>query len=251
MSITPQPLRGPALNKAVQDRVKDYITANRLAAGDSLPPETQLATDLGISRGSMREAIKALESLGIVEVRHGAGVFVRAFNFDSILDLLTFGFSFDPSRINEILQIRKWLETAAIVEVCEQITDDDIRAIEQVLSQWDKRITAGEPTAEEDRAFHQILYRVLSNQSLIALIDIFWVVYHSVRTTQVTRDAHPATTIQEHRDILNAVKKHDASRARQCVNDHFRGIEERMRRAAGISIVRTFGKTRKRKASKK
>ncbi len=55
-----------------------------------------MATDLGVSRGSVREAIKALESLGIVEVRHGDGVRVRAFNFDSTFDLLSYGLVFDP-----------------------------------------------------------------------------------------------------------------------------------------------------------
>ena len=63
--------------------------------------EGQLAADLGVSRGSVREAIKALESLGIVEVRHGDGVRVRAFNFDSTFDLLSYGLVFDPARIKE------------------------------------------------------------------------------------------------------------------------------------------------------
>ena len=62
------------LNRVIQDQIKQYITENKLESGDLLPPEGQLAIDLGVSRGSVREAIKALESLGIVEVRHGDGV---------------------------------------------------------------------------------------------------------------------------------------------------------------------------------
>ena len=105
--------RGPVLNRVIQDQIKQYITDNRLGAGDLLPPEGQLATDLGVSRGSVREAVKALESLGIVEVRHGDGVRVRAFNFDSVFDLLSYGLVFDPVRAAEVLQIRVWLEVAA------------------------------------------------------------------------------------------------------------------------------------------
>jgi len=232
--LTEKALRNPPLNKAVQERVKDYITKNHLSPGDSLPPENQLASDLGISRGSIREAVKALESLGIVEVRHGSGVFVRGFNFDSVLDLLSFGLTFDPRRITEVLQIRKWLETAAIGEVCRRICDDDIREIEEVLAIWDQRTRAGAPTADEDRAFHRLLYQVLGNQSLITLIDIFWVVFHNVGVTQITVDMHPTTTIQDHLDILEAVKRHDASLARQHIQDHFRGLEERLQNAAGL-----------------
>ena len=69
--------RGPLLNRIIQDQIKRFITDNRLGSGDLLPPEGQLVADLGVSRGSVREAIKALESLGIVEVRHGDGVRVR------------------------------------------------------------------------------------------------------------------------------------------------------------------------------
>ncbi len=248
--VTDRPLRGPALNRAVQERVKDYITANHLAPGDPLPPESQLASDLGISRGSVREAIKALESLGIVEVRHGSGVFVRGFNFDSVLDLLSFGLEFDPSRIYEILQIRRWLETAAIGEVCQRITAADIAKIEDVLARWDDKVRADALTAEEDRAFHRALYEVIGNQSLVALIDIFWVVYHSLRVTEITRDIHPSTTIQDHRDILDAVKSRDGSLARQRIQDHFRGFEERMQHA-GQLLVRAAGRDHELRAEAK
>jgi DNA-binding FadR family transcriptional regulator len=243
-------LRTPALNKAVQAQVKNYITANHLNPGDPLPPEMQLAGDLGISRGSVREAIKALESLGIVEVRHGTGVFVRGFNFDSMLDLLSFGLSFDPTKIFEILQIRKWLETAAIGDVCERITADDIRNIEQVLDQWDKCITADESTAEEDRAFHRSLYQVIGNESLIALIDIFWVVYHSTQVTKITKDVSPTTTIQDHRNILDAIKKQNASLARQQIQDHFRGIEDRIQGVDKLPVVAAPRKTKRNGSNK-
>lgn len=243
-------VRGQTLNKLAQDRVKDYITSKHLKPGDPLPSEGQLATDLGISRGPMREALRSLESLGIVEVRHGTGVFVRGFNFDSMLDLLSFGLSFDPTKISEILQIRKWLETAAIGDVCEHITADDIRNIEHVLEQWDKRIAADESTAEEDRAFHRSLYQVIGNESLTALIDIFWVVYHSTPVTKVTKDASPTTTIQDHRNILDAIKKRNASLARQQIQDHFRGIEERIQGVGKLAVPATPRKSQRNRSSK-
>ncbi len=224
-------VRGQTLNKLAQDRVKDYIISKHLKPGDPLPPEAQLASDLGISRGPMREALRSLESLGIVEVRHGTGVFVREFNFDSMLDLLSYGLVFDQNRIGEISKIRKWLETAAIGEVIERITAQDIARIEAVFDRWEQKIAAHASTAEEDREFHRLLYSVLQNQSLIALIDIFWVVYHNVTIREITTDHHPTTTIQDHRNILAAVKKRDGARARKCIEQHFRNLEERIARA--------------------
>ena len=90
----------------------------------------------------MREAIKALESLGIVEVRHGNGVFVRSFNFDSVLDLLSYGLVFDPSKIADILQIRIWLEATAIAEVVQRIRPEQIAQIEEVLARWETKADA-------------------------------------------------------------------------------------------------------------
>jgi DNA-binding FadR family transcriptional regulator len=221
------------LNKLAQDRIKHHITSQHLRPGDPLPSETQLAADLGISRGPMREAIRSLESLGIVEVRHGTGVFVREFNFDSMMDLLSYGLAFDQNRIAEICKLRKWLETAAIGEVVERITAKEIAQIEAVFERWERKIAAHKSTADEDREFHKLLFSVLENQSLIALLDIFWVVYHAVPIRVITTDLQPTTTIQDHRDILAAVSARDSVRSRQCVELHFHGLEERIARARG------------------
>ena len=220
--------RGQTLTKLAQDRVKSYITTHHLKPGDSLPPETQFANDLGISRSSMREAVKSLESLGIIEVRHGTGLFVREFNFDSMMELLLYGVVFDQDRLAEICKIRKWLETAAIGEVIQRITVIEVKQIEAIFSRWEEKIASQISTADEDREFHQLLFSPLENKSLISLLDIFWVSYHAARINQVTTDLQPTTTIQDHRDILAAVLAHDEVLARECVARHFSGIETRL-----------------------
>jgi DNA-binding FadR family transcriptional regulator len=91
-------LRGPALSKAVRDYVKQYILENDLKGGDPLPPETHLVQELGVGRSSVREAIKSLQSLGIVEARHGDGLYVREYNMDPILETLSFSMRGDPVR---------------------------------------------------------------------------------------------------------------------------------------------------------
>ena len=197
-----------------------------------LPPEGQIAEDLGVGRGSVREAIKALESLGIVEVRHGNGVFVRSFNFDSVLDLLSYGLVFDPSKIADILQIRKWLEVTAIAEVVYRTKPEQIVQIEDVLARWETKADAQISASEEDRAFHRMLYGALDNASLIALLDTFWLVFHAVPVRTITTDLQPTTTLQDHRDILAAVKAGDATLAQQRVQEHFSGIETRLQKAA-------------------
>lgn len=225
--------RGSDLADAIQRQIKDHIIENNLRPGDLLPPEGQLANDLGVSRGSVREAVKALESLGILEVRHGTGVVVREFNFDSVFDLLAHGLVFDPARIREILQIRKWLEAEAIGEVVARIGDEQVDAIEVLLQQWEQLATTGEPTSAYDRSFHQMLYEVVGNRSLIALLDVFWGVFHAMPVRSISADMRPSTTVQDHWSILRAVRRRDAEAARTNILDHFYSVEQRLAEAAG------------------
>jgi DNA-binding FadR family transcriptional regulator len=224
--------RSQLLNRAIQGQIRQYITHNGLKPGDLLPPEGQIAADLGVSRGSVREAIKALESLGIVEVRHGEGVRVRSFNFDSILELLSYGVAFDPNKISEILQIRIWLEDAAIVDALAAIDEGTLAEMESLLAAWQIKADANADTSEEDRAFHRLLYAGLNNASLSQLIDIFWVVYHAKPAADKGEDRNPVATVQAHRDLLAAIRLRDPLLARQRMRDHFRNLEARMTRFA-------------------
>ena len=156
---------------------------------------------------------------------------MREFNFDSVLDLLSYGLVFDRSKIAEILQIRKWLEAAAIGEAVRLAREEQIASIEEVLARWEQKVRAGEPTAEEDRAFHRLLYEPLGNRALISLLDTFWLVFHAVPVRAITTDMQPTTTVQDHREILEAVRHRDATLACQRIRDHFRNLEERIAQA--------------------
>lgn len=229
--------RGPMLNRVIQDQIKQYITANRLGAGDLLPPEGQLASDLGVSRGSVREAIKSLESLGIVEVRHGDGVRVRAFNFDPIFDLLSYGLVYDPIRAAEILQIRIWLEVAAVADAVAAISDAELDQLDALLEQWEAKVVNGEDVSAEDRSFHSTLYAPLGNESLIRLIDIFWVIYHSLAVEMIGADHDPRTTVRMHCELLDAIRARDAVLTAQRMREHFYKLEDRLAKAIRLSQV--------------
>ena len=227
--------RGPVLNRVIQDQIKQYITENELAPGDLLPPEGQLASDLGVSRGSVREAVKALESLGIVEVRHGDGVRVRALNFDPIFDLLSYGLAFEPATAVEILQIRVWLEAAAVADAVGKISDTELDKIAALLDSWQVKAARGEDGSADDRSFHRMLYTPLGNQALIRLIDIFWLVYHSLAIQNIGIDHDPVATVAVHRELLAAIRARDVALASQRMRDHFVKLEARMARAIELS----------------
>ena len=221
--------RGPVLKRVIQDEIKKFITDKNLRPGELLPPEGQLAEVLGVSRGSVREAVKSLESLGIVESMHGEGVRVREFNFDSILDFLSYGLVFQPSRVSEILQIREWLEESAVALVTEVISSEELDQIDALLVLWQAKAVAGESISDEDRSFHRLLYASLGNVSLLSLIDIFWVVYNALAVKAVPQDDDPLLTVQAHRDLFDAVRSRNPALAQQRLSQHFRNIEMRFK----------------------
>jgi len=224
-----QSLRGPALYTSIRDYIKQYILEHDLKPGDSLPPEGQLVEELGVGRSSVREAVKSLQSVGIVDVRQGNGLYVRELNFDPMLETFLFGMKFDPGTLAELLQIRIWLEVAVIGDAVAHIGPDEISKLQEVLVTWEQRVRAGEEYADLDETFHEIIYGVLDNQSLMKLFSVFWVSFTSL-TDEITRDTDPETVLEFHRSIVEAIKTKDSSLVRRQLLQHFDHIKERIDR---------------------
>jgi DNA-binding FadR family transcriptional regulator len=232
-----KPFRRPVLNELIRNYVKQYILDHNLSAGDPLPPETQLAHELGVGRSSVREAIKALQSLGIVEVRHGDGLYVREYNFDPILETLGFGIRFDTTTLSELAQIRFLLEGAAIEDAVKRIGLQDLDRLDNLMGVWKQRARDGEPHSDLDEEFHSILYGALNNETLVKLLRVFWLVFANLKDP-VIQDIKPADQEwYDHQAILEAVKARDANLGRQRLMDHFDHLRKRIKRAIELSNV--------------
>jgi DNA-binding FadR family transcriptional regulator len=221
-----QSLRSPALHKAVQDYIKEYILENNLKPGDPLPPEGQLVEELGVGRSSVREAVKALQSLGIVEIRQGNGLFVRELNFDPMLETFLFGMQFNPHTLAELLQVRVWLETAVIGDIVDRIHEDELNKLEALLKTWEERVRAGEEYSDLDESFHTTIYGVIGNETLMKLISVFWIVFVTLEN-EITHDPNPREVLNAHRSILEAIKARDSSLTRKRLVQHFNSIRIR------------------------
>ena len=222
-----QSLRGPALYQAIRDYIKQYILENDLKPGDALPPEGQLGEDLGVGRSSVREAVKSLQSVGIVDVRQGNGLYVRELNFDPMLEAFVFGMQFDPNTLAELLQIRTWLEVSVIGDAVGHLDDEDLVRLETVLQEWAERVRTGEGYSDLDESFHHIIYGVLGNQTMIKLFSAFWVAFTSL-DKEITQDADPEDVLKFHVDILAAIRTRDPSLTRKQLMLHFEHVRIRI-----------------------
>ena len=233
--------RGPSarLYESTQERIKEYILSHRLRGGDALPPEGRLAQELGISRTSVRESVKALESLGILETRPGVGLFVRDFSFDPIVDNLGYSLAFDKHKLAELLAVRKQLEAGFVEEVATRATPAQLRVLRSVVDRMGERVATETHTnfQDEDRFFHRTLYAGLENELLLKLQDVFWTVYRRLRAEAHVEAVDPVRTWEDHRRIVEALERGDRGAARAAMIQHFAGVEGRLQ--AAIRDART------------
>jgi DNA-binding FadR family transcriptional regulator len=212
-----KPLRRPVLSEAIRDYLRQYIVDHNLNPGDPLPPEAQLAQEMGVGRGSVREAIKSLQSLGVVEVRHGEGLYVRAFSFAPMIETVKYGMRFNAKSLSELAQIRYFLERAAIEEAVQRIGEDDIERMEELIQTWEARVQNGEGHGDLDEQFHRILHGCLDNHMFVQLFELFWVAFQGLGD----QGRSPEEDLRNHREILDAVKAHDLEAARGFLADHY------------------------------
>jgi DNA-binding FadR family transcriptional regulator len=231
---TPAPMNRVAtrMSRAIRDEITGLILSRGLRSGDPLPTETELVEALGVSRNSIREALKALQALDIVEIRHGYGTYVGRLSLDPLADGLTFRALHDIGQdlhsMEEILEVREALEAALIRRVAESVPEEDLVALDEVTKRMAERARSGDTFAEEDREFHEVLYRSLNNALVTQLLRAFWDVFHRVNHRLGVTDPDPAQTVRRHRAIVTALRKRDVTRAERAMVEHFRNLDARI-----------------------
>jgi DNA-binding FadR family transcriptional regulator len=228
-------LRRPAIKEIVQDYIQNYIIDHELRPEDALPSQGQIAKDLGVSHSSVREAVRALESLGIVEVRHGEGLYVREINFDPLLEVLSYSVMLDPSNLLDLLRIRELLEINTMPELVRRIKAKNLETCQQILTEWNENLASGLSCIEQDRCFHQTLYKVLENDLLIGLIDVFWLVYRKAEERTIPSALSKQGVLDHHREILHAIEAKDVKLAQNLMKEHFQKVEARFKIALSNS----------------
>lgn len=227
-------------NSRIQRQVMQLILDRKLPAGAPLPTESELMEDLGVSRNSVREALKALQALDIVDIRHGYGTYVGQASLTPLIDGLTFRTlardDHDAGALAEILQVREVLEEGLIRRVAATLTEAELDRLEAVVVRMEAAGRSGHTFPELDREFHELLYASLGNALVPQLLGAFWTVFRRVSGARGRPDdPSPELTARWHRDIVTALRARDVEGAQRAMAVHFRGIEARaVREARGV-----------------
>lgn len=224
--------RSRQAQRAIQDNIKELIIERRLKTGDPMPTEAELMEQLGISRNSVREALKALQAMDIVEIRHGFGTYVGDCSLDPFADALAFrgrkSLQGDRQDLYEIIDLRQALEAGLVGQLVAVVTDSDLEKLAGRLADLVACAGQGEAGDNADRAFHEQLYAPLNNQLMSQLLRVFWDVYHDLSAELPPGGVEYQSILDGHREIYEAVAARDGARAAVAVHEHFRGIRERV-----------------------
>src|SRR5207247_5586153 len=164
MSIAP--IKSTRIYQEIVRQVKAMIAEGRLKSGDQLPPERDLAEKFVVSRTSVREALRALESLGLVEIRPGEGTFVREVSVESMIEPLALVMASHREAIGELFEARRLLEPAIAALAARRATPDELAEMERILEDQAKAIAAGKTGLTQDAAFHAAIGAAAHNGAL-------------------------------------------------------------------------------------
>jgi GntR family transcriptional regulator, transcriptional repressor for pyruvate dehydrogenase complex len=217
-------------------KIKEMILSGELGPGDRLPPEKELSERLGLSRSSMREAVKALEVIRVLDVRRGDGTFVTSLEPRLLLEAMSFVVDLhDDSSVLELFAVRRILEPAAVALAAARIPEDAIRDLrDRIAAVGDG--TGVEGLVDHDLDFHRAIVAQAGNGYLSSLIDSLS--GHTVRARiwrGLTQRNSVDRTLAEHRAIVDALERRDAELAQALTTVHISGVEQWLRDAAATA----------------
>lgn len=217
-------LKTQDLQGLIQEQLKLYIIDNNMKSGDPFPTEHELAKKLGISRTAIREALKRLETLGIIEVRPGVGRFVREFNFEAILKGLPYNLEMDIKNFREVLEVRFCLESWFIAKDINKFTKENITELKEILKKLEFQVLNDfeeKELVETHSQFHCALYKNSDSSLLINLIKMFSTIQRNLTLIHRYKTKDRNLFIRQHQLLLEAIEKKDPNLAQRRLEEHF------------------------------
>jgi GntR family transcriptional repressor for pyruvate dehydrogenase complex len=217
-------VRRQGVHEGILSQLRQLVSAGQFKPGDRLPSERELSGKFRVSRASVREAIRALESLGLVEIRIGAGTYVAS-PVHTLLSPLASVTLQQRDVLLDIFEARKTIEPEIAAFAARRAGSEEIQRMEEVLVEQERQIASGDTGVEADTAFHALLAQAAKNKVFLKLNEAIVDSLYETRERSLTIGGRPARSLEGHREILRAVQARNPARARRAMLAHLRAIE--------------------------
>ena len=222
-------LKAVEKRRAYQDVVNQILTLinnGKLKKGDQLPTERELTETLKVSRTTVREAIRSLESMKLVESRQGNGTYVLLSGKEVELQHLCTALFHERDDLMDIFHVRNIIEPSIAQLAAEYATPAEIQEMKNIVENHEANLTTGRLTIESDTAFHLALARAAKNRVLGRLVNALIDLLAECRKEALQSDRRAEESLKGHRNILMAIEKGDGTGAKEAMRRHLEGIED-------------------------
>lgn len=214
------PLRRSGLTEMLVARLLGLVTAGNLKPGDQLPAERKLAETFDVSRPTLREALRALAVLGVIEVRHGGGVFVSQLEASDLLAPLTFFLTLRAAEVEKLYEARRLIEGEIAALAASRGDEAAFDELDALIAAQEEAKANPEQYRDVDSAFHRRLGDLSGNEFLSRAAQSLNVLGQEFRKIASETPNVISTSIADHRRIVEAIRRRDAAAAREAMITH-------------------------------
>jgi GntR family transcriptional repressor for pyruvate dehydrogenase complex len=220
------------ISEIIVEQIRLLMRQGQLKPGDRLPPERDLCERFGVSRVTVREALRMLESAGLVEIRVGArgGAFVTAPTSNRVGEGLADLLTLSVISAVDVTEVRSILEVGIVPLVCERATEDDITALEKICERSEAALRNGEYTMDISQEFHIRVAQSTHNPALEMMLESFrGPILMSLREARQIAPEMGGLGTKEHEQFIEAVRRRDCDDAARIMRDHLARTAGRVR----------------------
>ena len=251
-----RPIKKTRIAEEIADRIRVLILDGTLPPDRPLPGERLLAARFGVSRGSVRDAFRLLETIGLLETRHGQGTFPRELDVDRLVAPLASILTYRRDLQDELLDVRRMFEPAVARVAAARASDEDLADLQRILDTQRRKLAAGARPSSRTPRFTPSLARATRNRVVMRIMETLNDLLIESRKLTLKQKGRPERSIQGHEAVVAALRRRDADAAAEAMLEH---IEQNlptcsnapptphpswMRRCATSATLRSVSSTR-------
>jgi GntR family transcriptional repressor for pyruvate dehydrogenase complex len=225
-----------ALPDQIAERILQMIRDKQLRRGDKLPPERDLATMMQVGRPALREALRGLSLMNIIEIRQGAGAYVTELETAQLVKHLDFIFAIDDFAILDLFGARKIIEVGIIELAAPHVTDNDVAKLETCLAKSAKAGHDSEAFLHADMELHLLIAQIAGNPIMLQFMESIHQMGIASRRRTGRLEGVVEQSAADHHRIVEALKARDPHAAREAMLYHLDNVEEKLRLSLAASL---------------
>lgn len=221
-----EPIKKVRVAEEVANRIQALILDGAFNPGQPLPAERVLSQRFGVSRGSVRDALRKLEMIGLIQSRHGQGTFPQELSVSNLVAPLASVLTYNRELQDELMDVRRMFEPAVVRVAAARVSDEEIVELEAIVAAQQAKIGAGRSARSEDAAFHATLARATHNRIVVRIMETLNDLLIESREVALQQRGRPLRSVRSHKAVMAGLRRRDPDEASRAMRDHIDQIAD-------------------------